>query len=101
MEFFYVVVVLLILAVVQAQVYKHLGFRGLDYDCKFSESEASEGDEIKLVETVSNHKMLPLPWLRSELTTTELPKTDAASNAVNSTSAAVRPGRRSRFLIGR
>ena len=69
MEFFYVVVVLLILAVAQAQVYKHLGFRALDYDCKFSENEASEGDEIKLVETVSNHKMLPLPWLRSELTT--------------------------------
>ena len=69
MEFFYVVVILLILAVAQAQVYKHLGFRGLEYDCKFSENEASEGDEIKLVETVSNHKVLPLPWLRSELTT--------------------------------
>ncbi len=69
MEFFYVVVILIILAVAQSQIYARLGFRGLTYDCAFSEQEASEGDEIKLVETVSNHKMLPLPWLRSELTT--------------------------------
>ena len=69
MEFLYVIVLVAVMAAVQALVYGKLAFRGLDYDCNFTEQEVSEGDEIKLVETVSNRKLLPLPWLRSELTT--------------------------------
>ncbi len=68
MEFVFVILLIVLLAALQAQIYARQAFRGLEYDCAFSEQEASEGDEIKLVETVSNRKLLPLPWLRSELT---------------------------------
>ena len=69
MEFLFVIVVIVLVAALQAGIYARRAFRGLEYDCAFSEQEVSEGDEIKLVETVANRKLLPLPWLRSELTT--------------------------------
>ena len=69
MEILFVVGVVLLVAALQAGIYARRAFRGVEYDCAFSEQEASEGDEIKLVETVANRKLLPLPWLRSELTT--------------------------------
>ena len=69
MEFLYVILLIAAVAAAQALVYKKRAFQGLEYDCVFDQQEVSEGDEIKLVETVSNRKLLPLPWLRSELTT--------------------------------
>ena len=69
MEFLFVIALLVALAGLQMLLYAKNAFRALDYDCAFSEQEATEGDEIRLVETVTNRKLLPLPWLRSELET--------------------------------
>ncbi len=46
-----------------------LGFRHLEYTLRFSESEVNEGDHVTLIETVCSRKLLPLPWLKAELTT--------------------------------
>lgn len=50
-------------------LYRKYAFHKLDYRCYFSTEEAWEGDEITLVEEVVNAKLLPLPWLKAELTT--------------------------------
>ncbi len=44
-------------------------FYKLDYKCEFSVKEAHEGDNIYLVETVYNSKLLPVPWLKVDIHT--------------------------------
>ena len=53
--------------VVQYLVYKSYGLVGVEYDLSISCTEAFEGDEIEIVETIANNKWLPLPWARSEI----------------------------------
>ena len=65
-------VLLLILAIAvwaQRAAFRWYAFRNLDYSCTLSKKEAVEGDAIALQEVVSNRKLLPLPWLKSEITT--------------------------------
>lgn len=65
------VLVILILAaallLAERQVYRRLWNRHLHYECAFSTDEAYEGDEIELIETVTNGKMLPLAWAKAEI----------------------------------
>jgi uncharacterized protein (DUF58 family) len=42
--------------------------RKLEYRCYFTTEEAHVGDVVELVEEVVNGKLLPLPWMKSELT---------------------------------
>lgn len=44
-------------------------FHKLEYKCEFSVKEAHEGDNIYLVETVYNRKLLPVPWLKVDIHT--------------------------------
>ncbi len=71
MALLYVLGVLLVLAAAQALLFARRALRRLDYDCRFDVSEAVEGQTVHLVETVSNRKALPLPWLRSEIATSQ------------------------------
>lgn len=71
MEFLYIVLLLLAAAFLQRLIYTRHAFRRLDYTCRFDRTEASEGEELKLVETVQNRKLLPLPWLKAEITASE------------------------------
>ena len=71
MEIFVLFLVMLLLVFIQSQVFRRLSFKGLDYECAFSTDEAFEGDSIELVETITNRKWLPLPWFKSELTTSK------------------------------
>ena len=66
------VIILLVLAVwLQGLVFRKFSFRKLRYTCRFSTSEAMEGDEIALIEEVENRGFLPLPWLKAELTSSK------------------------------
>lgn len=53
----------------QNLLFSRLAFRRLEYRCRLSVQEAQEGDEIELIETIENRKWLPVPWLKSEITT--------------------------------
>lgn len=68
-----IVLLLLLLAAVwlQGVLYRTYAFRRLDYSCSLDRREAVEGDRIHLQEVVSNRKLLPLPWLKSEITTSK------------------------------
>lgn len=59
----FVTVVLLLL---QVQIYRWWGMRGIRYERYFNVSKCAEGDTVHLVEKVANRKWLPLPWLRLE-----------------------------------
>ncbi|HOJ11429.1 MAG TPA: DUF58 domain-containing protein [Clostridiales bacterium] len=51
----------------QAFIFRRFAFKNLKYKCEFSINEAHEGDDIYLIETVYNGKLLPVPWLKAEL----------------------------------
>ena len=51
----------------QAWIFNKFAFRKLEYKCGFSVPEAYEGDEVLLVETIRNKKLLPLPWLKVDI----------------------------------
>ena len=52
---------------VQYLLYVRLGLKNVTYDLTLSVSEAFEGDEIEVVEEIENAKLLPLPWVRTEI----------------------------------
>lgn len=67
-----IIVVLFMLAVLlwgQAWLFGRKAFQNFEYRCSFDRSEAFEGDEIELVEEVYNRKWIPLPWFKTEITT--------------------------------
>ena len=71
MEILVLFLVMLALVAAQSIVYKKLSFKGLRYHCEFNTDEVFEGTEIFLTETVENQKWLPLPWFKSEITTSK------------------------------
>ena len=48
-------------------LYRRRWDRKLHYECAFSTDEAYEGDEVELIETVTNGKLLPLAWAKAEI----------------------------------
>ena len=66
-----VVLLLLIAAglLLPAAVLRRWGYRNLTYSLSFSSDEVTEGETVTLTETVCSSKLLPLPWVKAELTT--------------------------------
>ena len=69
MEFVAILFMVIVLLVSQLILFAKNRFRHFQYTCFFTKDEVMEGDEVGLVEIVSNRKWLPLPWLKSELST--------------------------------
>jgi hypothetical protein len=51
---------------IQGMIYKQWGLRKVEYSRFFVENSVFEGDNVQLVEVISNSKFLPVPWLRLE-----------------------------------
>lgn len=65
-------VILFLLAVLfwgQMLLFGKKAFQNFEYRCDFDCPEAFEGDEIELIEQVYNRKWVPLPWFKTEITT--------------------------------
>ena len=79
-----IAVILLVLLVLFGEVglYRRRGLEGLSYRCHFSETERTEGESLQFVETVTNDKTLPVPWLKAELTTSRWLDFPEANSAV-------------------
>lgn len=79
-----IAVILLVLLVLFGEVglYRRRGLEGLSYYCHFSETECTEGESLQFVETVTNDKTLPVPWLKAELTTSRWLDFPEANSAV-------------------
>lgn len=52
-------------------IYRKYMFHHLKYRCYFNQQEAYEGDEIELIEEVYNAKLLPIPWMKADFTTSK------------------------------
>lgn len=66
MTIFWIFVVAVVVAVLQAAVFNFFNLRRIEYTRYFSKDVAYEGDKLELVEVIKNRKPLPVPWLRVE-----------------------------------
>ncbi|CAM4200009.1 DUF58 domain-containing protein [Paenibacillus tarimensis] len=66
MAFHYLLLAAAVLFLLQSLIFRHLGLRAVQYNRSLSTSSCFAGDEIKLIEQISNEKWLPVPWLRVE-----------------------------------
>ncbi|MBB6733788.1 DUF58 domain-containing protein [Cohnella zeiphila] len=55
-----------ILYVIQRQVFRRWGTRGIRYKRTFSHAYAFAGQRVTLIEEIVNAKLLPMPWVRVE-----------------------------------
>ena len=67
MEILALVFTIVVFFSLQKWIFDRFAFKNLEYKCEFSVPEAYEGDEILLVETIRNRKLLPLPWLKVDI----------------------------------
>src|SRR5690625_3278133 len=58
--------VTLVVVGLQSFVYERWGLSHIKYTRSFSEVAVVEGEEIEMVDEISNKKLLPVPWLRLE-----------------------------------
>ncbi|MEF3303964.1 DUF58 domain-containing protein [Paenibacillus sp. GYB003] len=50
----------------QGKLYQWTALRGVTYKRQFDVRSCFQGEEVQLIEVISNRKLLPLPWLRLE-----------------------------------
>lgn len=55
--------------VVERHIFMKLVLRDLTYTVRFSTDEAMEGDTFEIIEEIINDKRLPVPWVKTELST--------------------------------
>lgn len=66
MNIAWVIIVTIIVIIVQSYMYNYWGPAKIRYNRSFSRSSVFEGEDIEMIDTISNNKLLPLPWLRLE-----------------------------------
>lgn len=71
MEFVAVAFLIIAIICLQNYIYTSFGLKNLDYECYFSKDEVVEGDEVELIEILTNRKILPLPWVKTEISTSK------------------------------
>ncbi len=71
MEFLAFILIILAAIGVETFVYSVFSFDRINYDCHFEKDVVNEGDDVILVEEISNAKLLPVPWLKAEITTSK------------------------------
>ncbi|UKS26739.1 DUF58 domain-containing protein [Paenibacillus sp. HWE-109] len=64
----WILVIAVALYVLQHMFMARLGFRGLRIARAFNKTHCHVGDDIEMIETIVNRKLIPLPWLRLEST---------------------------------
>lgn len=67
MELFAILLIIGLVIAGESIIYRKYGLKGIEYDLDISKDEVFEGEEVELIETVSNKKYLPVPWLKSEI----------------------------------
>lgn len=67
MEIIFILILVAIAATAEHILYNKAGAKSLSYKAKLEKSEVFEGEEITLVEELSNGKLLPLPFVKTEI----------------------------------
>jgi Uncharacterized conserved protein (some members contain a von Willebrand factor type A (vWA) domain) len=66
MKLYWILLAAFAVFALQAALYRRRGLKGLGYERTFSAASCVEGDQVEMIERVSNRKWLPLPWLKLE-----------------------------------
>jgi len=62
----WIILIALIVIIGQRALFRRWSLTKIEYDKSFDRTECYTGDEIELIERISNRKLLPTPWLRLE-----------------------------------
>jgi uncharacterized protein (DUF58 family) len=62
----WIIFVTFLVVSIQAWITNRWILKGIEYSRYFSVNSAFEGQEIEMIERISNRKLLPVPWLRIE-----------------------------------
>ncbi len=71
MSVFVIIIVFLSIFLLITKVYNKNMMKNFSYNCFFSTDEAFEGDEVEFIEELTNNSFLPVPWIKSELSTSK------------------------------
>ena len=69
MEIIAILIIVGIALVVEQQIFVRLVLKNVTYTARFSTSEAMEGETLEIIEEIVNDKALPVPWVKTELST--------------------------------
>ncbi len=69
MEIIAVLIIIALLVVIEQIIFRKYALKGVSYTVKFSCEEAFEGDTFEIVEEIVNDKGLPVPWIKTEIST--------------------------------
>ncbi|MDC3417970.1 DUF58 domain-containing protein [Aquibacillus salsiterrae] len=62
----WIIVITICFIFIQSRMYEKWGFANIYYSRSFNRTAVFEGEEIEMIDEISNRKLLPLPWLRLE-----------------------------------
>lgn len=71
MELIIFLIIVFIVVALEGYIYRRWSVSNIKYDCRFEKDEVSEGDTVIFIEKITNAKFLPVPWLKSEITTSK------------------------------
>ena len=69
MEIIAILIIIAVGIVVERHIFMRLALKNVTYTARFSTTEAMEGDTFEIVEEIINDKRLPVPWIKTELST--------------------------------
>ena len=69
MELLAICLILIAIAVLEIFLYSKYAFKGINYNAFVNKTEVYEGDIIELTEVIENRRLVSLPWIKTELST--------------------------------
>lgn len=69
MELIAILIIVAVVVILEQLIYRKTVLKNVEYTVDFNVTEAFEGETVEIVEEVSNNKWLPVPWLKTELST--------------------------------
>ena len=67
MEIIFILILIAAAIIIEYFSYMRNGRKGLSYRAEIGRSEVFEGDEVILTEVIVNDKLLPLPFVKTEI----------------------------------
>lgn len=69
MELVAICLILIAVAILEILLYTRYAFKGISYTAFVNKNEVYEGDIIELTEVIENRRLVSLPWIKTELST--------------------------------
>lgn len=67
MELIAICLIIIAIALLEILLYSRYAFKGISYNAYVNKYEVYEGDIIELTEVIENHRLVSLPWIKTEL----------------------------------